>query len=87
MMDIFVVRAGRRRSESNVAHADPKAVGVNSVSLREAMEKWIDQASMREGKALDIARAWLDQKYLKRTLKRMAKNAAPGSASSASWSK
>ena len=48
----------REQEDSNHAHADPKAVGVNSLGLREAMEKWIDQASMREGKALDIARAW-----------------------------
>ena len=55
-------------------------------SLQESMRKWADQASMREDKALDIARkskakrqreggdthrAWLDQKYLKRTLKRL----------------
>ena len=56
--------------------------------LRDAMEKWAEQASMRENKALDIARKskanqqreardthreWLDRKYLKRTLKRLAK--------------
>ena len=64
----------RDQEDINHAHADPKAVGVSSLVLREAMEKWIDQALMREGEALDIARAW-------RT------NAAPGSASSALWSK
>ena len=56
--------------------------------LRDAMEKWAEQASIRENKALDIARKskanqqraardthreWLDRKYLKRTLKRLAK--------------
>ena len=63
--------------------------------LRDAMEKWAEQASMRENKALDIARKskanqqraardthreWLDRKYLKRTLKRLAKYDEPGSA-------
>ena len=67
--------------------------------LRDAMEKWAEQASIRENKALDIARKskanqqreardthreWLDRKYLKRTLKRVAKCDEPGSASSSS---
>ena len=70
-------------------------------SLQESMRKWAEQASMREDKALDIARkskakrqreggdthrAWLDQKYLKRTLKRLRQQSsstapAPGTAS------
>ena len=55
-------------------------------SLQDAMRKWAEQASMREDKAVDIARkskakrqresgdahrAWLDRKYLKRALKRL----------------
>ena len=70
-------------------------------SLQEAMRKWAEQASMREDKAVDIARkskakrqreggdahrAWLDRKYLKRTLKRSRQPSistalAPGTAS------
>ena len=67
--------------------------------LRDAMEKWAEQASIRENKALDIARKskanqqreardthreWLDRKYLKRTLKRLAKCDEPSSAISSS---
>ena len=60
-------------------------------SLQEAMRKWAEQASLREDKALDIARkskakrqreggdahrAWLDKKYLKRVLKRLEKQSS-----------
>ena len=70
-------------SASSSARASFKRPG-----LRDAMEKWAEQASIRENKALDIARKakanqqreardthreWLDRKYLKRTLKRLAK--------------
>ena len=76
-------------------------IGDRKACLQESMRKWAEQASMREDKALDIAtkskakrqreggdshRAWLDQKYLKRTLKRSRQQSsstapAPGTAS------
>ena len=85
-------------SESKVR---PDPSGDRKASLQESMRKWAEQASMREDKALDIARkskakrqreggdthrAWLDQKYLKRTLKRLRQQSsstapAPGTAS------
>ena len=75
--------------------------GDRKACLQESMRKWAEQASMREDKALDIARkskakrqraggdshrAWLDRKYLKRTLKRLRQQSsstapAPGTAS------
>jgi len=85
-------------SESKVC---PDRSDDRKASLQESMRKWAEQASMREDKALDIARkskakrqreggdthrAWLDQKYLKRTLKRLRQQSsstapAPGTAS------
>ena len=85
-------------SESKVC---PDRSDDRKASLQESMRKWAEQASMREDKALDIARkskakrqreggdthrAWLDQKYLKRTLKRLRQPSsstapAPGTAS------
>ena len=90
--------AGGHDSESTVC---PDRSGDRKACLQESMRKWAEQASMREDKALDIARkskakrqreggdthrAWLDQKYLKRTLKRLSQQSsstasAPGTAS------
>ena len=77
----------REQEVINNEHADREAVGVKSLDLRDAIEQWIDQASMGEGKALDIARkpkakqpreagdshgAWLDRKSLQRICNHMA---------------
>ena len=73
--------------EPSSANSSARAAFKHS-RLRDAMERWAEQASIRENKALDIARKskanqqraardthreWLDRKYLKRTLKRLAK--------------
>ena len=93
--DCDCLKAKEERDDETMSNSDEPGSASSSArasfkhpGLRDAMEKWAEQASIRENKALDIARKskanqqreardthreWLDRKYLKRTLKRLAK--------------
>ena len=93
--DCDCLKAKEERDDETMSNSDEPGSASSSArasfkhpGLRDAMEKWAEQASILENKALDIARKskanqqreardthreWLDRKYLKRTLKRLAK--------------
>ena len=93
--DCDCLKAKEERDDETMSNSDEPGSASSSArasfkhpGLRDAMEKWAEQASIRENKVLDIVRKananqqreardthreWLDRKYLKRTLKRLAK--------------